>query len=63
MSQLVLEIIRFVLNLIERAISGNEDALQRLCEFVPEEMRAELIDRIQSNLDAVKPDSRTTVRP
>lgn len=66
MSKLVLEIIKFIIDLIEKACAGNEDALQRLCEFIPEEMRTELIAKTQDAMDEKKFGpriERTTDRP
>jgi len=54
MSQLIIDIIRLVINLIEQASKGDAEALKKLCIITPEKMQTELVARIQDELDAQK---------
>lgn len=54
MTQLVIDLIRFIIELIEKACQGDDAALQRLCEIAPEHMKTELLAKIQDEADLKK---------
>lgn len=51
---LILQIVQFVVKLIENACNGDEEALQKLCNFVPDSMKTEIVAKVQDELDARK---------
>jgi hypothetical protein len=53
-SQIIIDLIRFVIGLIEKACSGDIDALQQLVDFVPDNMRTELVAKVQDEVDLKK---------
>lgn len=54
MTQLIIDMIRFVIELVEKACTGDEKALKRLCEIAPSDMKTEIVNRVQNELDAKK---------
>lgn len=54
MTQLIIELIRFIISIIEKACAGDPDALKKLCEIAPENMRTEIIAKVQDELDSRK---------
>lgn len=54
MEKLIINMIRFVLDLFEGASEGDEDALNRLKNFLPEQLQTELIAQLQDKKDLEK---------
>lgn len=54
MSQLIIDLIRFVIGLIEKACAGDKASLQKLVDFVPEDLKTELVAKVQDELDRQK---------
>ena len=54
MSQVIIDLIRFVLSLVEKACTGDREALKKLREFVPGDLQTELVARVQDELDRRK---------
>lgn len=54
MSQLIIDLIRFVIGLIEKACSGDKASLQKLVDFVPDDLKTELVAKVQDELDRQK---------
>jgi len=54
MSQLVIDLIRFIIELIEKACKGDDGALKKLCEIAPENMRTEIVAKVQDERDVQK---------
>jgi hypothetical protein len=54
MTKLIIDIIRFVMSLIEKACAGDSEALKKLRDFVPGDLQTELVARVQDELDRKK---------
>jgi hypothetical protein len=54
MTKLILEIIRLVLDIIDKACSGDDEALEMLKNLVPENMKTDIVARIQDEIDLRK---------
>lgn len=54
MTQLIIELIRFIITLIEKSCDGDKEALKRLCEIAPDNMKTELVAKVQDELDRRK---------
>jgi len=53
-SQLVIDLIRFVLGLVEKACAGDREALKKLRDFIPGDLQTELVARVQDEQDRQK---------
>ena len=54
MSQLIIDLIRFILGLVEKACAGDTEALKKLRDFIPGDLQTELVARVQDELDRKK---------
>ncbi len=54
MSQLIIDLIRFIIDLIDKACAGDKKALKRICEIAPENMKTEIVAKVQDELDQRK---------
>jgi hypothetical protein len=58
-TQLVLTIIKLVVELIDKACSGDNEALRKLYDLAPEDMKTEIVAKVQDERDLKKFGSRT----
>ncbi len=54
MSQLIIDLIRFVISLVEKSCTGDKHSLQKLIDFIPEDLKTELVAKVQDELDRKK---------
>ncbi len=54
MTQLIIDLIRFVIELVEKACAGDDKALKKLCDLAPSDMKTEIVNRVQNELDRQK---------
>lgn len=54
MTQLIIDLVHLVIGMLERACTGDEQALKKLIDFAPDHLRTELVARVQDELDRQK---------
>lgn len=54
MPELILGIIKIVVDLIEKALSGDKKSLEKLTNFLPENLKTEITSKAQDKLDEQK---------
>ncbi len=51
MTQLIIDLIRFVIELVEKACAGDKEALKRLYDIAPDNMKTEIVAKVQDEWD------------